>query len=383
MKIISKAPGKILWLGGYSILERLNPGFVTTVDAFSRVKITYSGDYGVILDVPQLNLHAAGRIEKHTGALEIAVEERLVLLKTAVETATRYALESGASLHGIRIETENDRQFAYATTKDRISKSGLGGSAAVTVAAVAGVLKTFGMPPETDLVHKLSQIAHSVATGKVGSGFDIAAASYGSIVYRRYSPSILNGFSLEEGNDRLVRLVESAWDYAMEKFSMPERFRLSFANFVGESMATTSAIGSVSDFKAKDPERYSTLMGSINAQNVKAIEALEAIDGDEDAVTRFREAFVSGRRLTKELGVLSNTSIEPDDCTDLIEQSERNGAFVAKLPGAGGRDAIAALCSADADAQRLSDFWGGRSDLAENPVGFYNKGFSVSEESVR
>ena len=39
------------------------------------------------------------------------------------------------------------------------------------------------------LVHNLAQYVHSKAQGKVGSGFDVSAAVYGSHVYNRFSPT--------------------------------------------------------------------------------------------------------------------------------------------------------------------------------------------------
>eukprot|EP01041_Mallomonas_annulata_P006333 gene6333-12816_t len=39
------------------------------------------------------------------------------------------------------------------------------------------------------IVHNVSQLAHAIAQGKIGSGFDVAAAVYGSQLYRRFDPS--------------------------------------------------------------------------------------------------------------------------------------------------------------------------------------------------
>jgi len=41
------------------------------------------------------------------------------------------------------------------------------------------------------LLHHVAQAAHCAAQGKVGSGFDISAAFFGSQKYRRFNPSIL------------------------------------------------------------------------------------------------------------------------------------------------------------------------------------------------
>lgn len=42
------------------------------------------------------------------------------------------------------------------------------------------------------LIHNLAQYVHSLAQGKVGSGFDVSAAVYGSHVYRRFAVECLS-----------------------------------------------------------------------------------------------------------------------------------------------------------------------------------------------
>ncbi len=49
------------------------------------------------------------------------------------------------------------------------------------------------LPAVRDKLHNLAQAAHCAAQGKVGSGFDVGAAVFGSCSYRRFSPSILEG----------------------------------------------------------------------------------------------------------------------------------------------------------------------------------------------
>lgn len=72
-------------------------------------------------------------------------------------------------------------------------KTGLGSSAAVTVSVVHAVL--YGVAcrhddvicrqQESYLVYVLSYAAHSLASSKIGSGFDVAACTFGSLFYRR------------------------------------------------------------------------------------------------------------------------------------------------------------------------------------------------------
>lgn len=90
--------------------------------------------------------------------------------------------------------------------KPEVAKTGLGSSAAMTTAVVAALLHYLGVVDLTysskdqkseyssdlDLVHMIAQTAHCIAQGKVGSGFDVSSAVYGSHRYVRFSPKIFS-----------------------------------------------------------------------------------------------------------------------------------------------------------------------------------------------
>ena len=263
--INARAPGKILWIGGYSVLERPNVSYVTSVTAYVNAHAQEIAGNGIELLAPQLNCNVKGTIDLDSGKITAEVPKELALMKTAAEAASRYAAALGIRLKGFRITTSNDGPFSYTITAGKVAKSGLGSSAAVTVATVSALLNAFGIEPKKDdALHKLAQTAHSLATGKVGSGFDIAAATHGSIIYTRYSPEIVQSLPADYANSQLLDLVKRKWDYSIEPFQMPDEFRLSFANFVGEAMITTKAVGSVSEFKKGQ------------AEGEKEVQALEA-----------------------------------------------------------------------------------------------------------
>ena len=67
----AKAPGKILWLGGYSVLERPNVSFVSTVDAYITADLKIRTDQEVNLNAPHLNLSSKGKIDKSTGKISM------------------------------------------------------------------------------------------------------------------------------------------------------------------------------------------------------------------------------------------------------------------------------------------------------------------------
>jgi phosphomevalonate kinase len=92
-----------------------------------------------------------------------------------------------------------------------VAKTGLGSSAAMTTSVVASLLhylgavyipfpgnKSYengngnGINNGLDLVHAIAQSAHCIAQGKIGSGFDVSSAVYGSQKYIRFSPRVLS-----------------------------------------------------------------------------------------------------------------------------------------------------------------------------------------------
>lgn len=84
--------------------------------------------------------------------------------------------------------------------KPEVAKTGLGSSAAMTTAVVAALLHYLGVVDlssnkeavNLDVVHMIAQTAHCIAQGKVGSGFDVSSAVYGSQRYVRFSPEVIS-----------------------------------------------------------------------------------------------------------------------------------------------------------------------------------------------
>jgi phosphomevalonate kinase len=101
--------------------------------------------------------------------------------------------------------------------KPEVAKTGLGSSAAMTASVVAALLHYLGAvnlsclgqsssdsatERDLDLVHAIAQSAHCIAQGKIGSGFDVSAAVYGSQRYTRFSPEILSSAQVKTASAR-------------------------------------------------------------------------------------------------------------------------------------------------------------------------------------
>lgn len=131
-----------------------------------------------------------------------------------------------------------------------VSKTGMGSSAALITslsAAVLAAVNAIVLPDsagtvrfsdavgksggETSasrsvrLVHHVAQIAHGLAQGKVGSGFDVCAAAYGGMRYTRVHPETLKLYmsvaagearsSDHEGGTLLANSRTTDWDYTI------------------------------------------------------------------------------------------------------------------------------------------------------------------------
>lgn len=365
-KVTVSAPGKILLLGGYSILERPNVGYVLSVDKRVSVTLKPIKERKIIFDIPQYQIKAEGEFRDNKIVfledLDEAKSNILKFVKSAVEICLCYLpSKTEESFRGFEISTFSDPAFGLGK-----EKTGLGSSAAVTVATVGALFASFGLNIEenANLISRASHLAHFFAQGKVGSGFDISCAVFGTQKYIRFSPSLIQNIKLED-REEIIRVLDRQWNWSVEKIPFPQEFSIVFGNFVGQSTSTSEMVKRVYEFKEMEPDKYDLLMDEINYTNLLVLNAIERMNyfykNDEEqyqeSLQEFKNYFRKARLLTKELGQASEAPIETDEFSALIDESEKNGAFVAKLPGAGGGDAICAICLNQEDEERLKNFW--------------------------
>ena len=89
---------------------------------------------------------------------------------------------------------DNNFYSDTSSTIENVKKTGLGSSAALVTGLIGGLLSHFLHNLNVDLlqlIHNTSQFVHCLVQGKIGSGFDVSAAVYGSQVYHRFSPSLI------------------------------------------------------------------------------------------------------------------------------------------------------------------------------------------------
>ncbi len=348
-EVIVSAPGKILWTGGYSILEKGNIGLVSSVDKRVYARCSELEPMNVHIKSPQLGVDVTGVFEE--GKLKLSQDHpNAKFVKTAIETTLTYLKAKRKRLKGVDIDTYSDPAFGFGETK-----SGLGSSAAVTVATIGAVLALHGVRPRKNLhlVHKLAQYAHSTSQGKVGSGFDVAASVFGGHEYSRYSPTIVQELDI-------VKAVDRDWDYSAIPLALPFGFAAVVANIPGTSVSTTEMVAKVKAFKEGNKSEYNAIINHINEAAKEANQALAQLATEptnEAEVEKFVQHFEASRKATRELGEKSGAPIEPSRLSQIIEESKQHGALVARLPGAGGGDSIVAICRNKKDVSKLKKFW--------------------------
>ncbi|KAK0641479.1 phosphomevalonate kinase [Cercophora newfieldiana] len=248
-------------------------------------------------------------------------------------------------------------------------KTGLGSSAALVTALTASLLTHYLPPTLFDIaspagktaLHNLAQAAHCAAQGKVGSGFDVAAAVYGSSLYRRFSPSVLSALP-EAGAPGFAPALESVvrdedgtiWDTEIRKdaVSLPAGMAVRMCD-VDCGSQTVGMVKSVLAWRAREKASAGELWDELQRRNEGLAEVLRGGRTEE-----VRGAVKGVRELVRKMGVESGVPIEPESQTELLDALEGvEGVYGGVVPGAGGYDALALLVKDDRETEeRLEEF---------------------------
>jgi len=300
-----------------------------------------------------------------------------------------------------------------------VRKTGLGSSAALVTCLLGSLLRYFNLvalpvdnlklvpdKEESELrlrqkqleglriVHNLSQICHCWAQGKIGSGFDVSSAVYGSQVYSRFNPDLLSELLAQpdDGSSspynkglQLVNLVQdsnmSLWDSTVIPLVLPKGIELVMADVCGgsesPSMATNIMVWKKKALESGINEDIMIWKGlaCVNEQIQKSIQIIinieESLDedmkqkswnllknsraeqwvnhsGDVSLLAQplftLRTLFLEARSLLRKMGSKAGVPVEPESQTVLANSTmEIPGVVAAGVPGAGGNDALFVL----------------------------------------
>ncbi|XP_021905046.1 phosphomevalonate kinase, peroxisomal isoform X2 [Carica papaya] len=335
--------------------------------------------------------------------------------------------ESLASLPPFASITFNDESNGE-NCKPEIAKTGLGSSAAMTTAVVAALLHYLGVvnisylskdqwrekteSMDFHIVHIIAQTAHCIAQGKVGSGFDVSSAVYGSQRYVRFSPEVLSfaqvgvkGLLLQ---DVIGDTLKGKWDHERTKFCLPPLMTLLLGEPGSGGSSTPSMVGAVKSWQKSDPQKSQETWRHLSEANSdletqlhmlsrladkhwdvykcvieycsvhKSNEWMQhATEPNKEAILRTlfgaRDAMLRIRHHMRQMGESAGVPIEPESQTHLLDTTmDMEGVLLAGVPGAGGFDAIFAITLGDSD-NNVTKTWSGLNVLAllvrEDPHG--------------
>ncbi|KAL8761182.1 MAG: hypothetical protein Q9184_002672 [Pyrenodesmia sp. 2 TL-2023] len=349
------APGKVLLAGGYLVLDREHTGLVFGLDA-------------------RIHVH----VQKLPTSPGVVLSEIIVRSPQFKGAEWKYGYREAEDKGGIEVTqlkgstrcTSQTRFVNFNVPLTDAHKTGLGSSAALVTAFTAAVLTHYLDKEQLALhsesgrarLHNLAQAAHCTAQGKVGSGFDVAAAVYGSCIYRRFSPSVLEGQG-EVGSrgftERLKALVEDSdstnkWDMQIDKSAavMPRGLSLLMCD-VDCGSESVGMAKKVLSWRKENPEEATLLWATLQKGNEDLARELQRLSQGCNAVPQnyenLSDIILTIRSLIREMSAKAKVPIEPKVQTDLLDACcQINGVIGGVVPGAGGFDAIALLIQDEA-----------------------------------
>jgi mevalonate kinase len=298
MKIKTSAPGKLMLFGEHAVVYD-RPCLVTAVS--SRIHV---------------------EIEKTPGRFKIDAPQ--VKDVRFVEETLRFFNDQFKTDNGLSIRTKSDFSCQY----------GFGSSSAVTVALISGLANLYGLNLSQKEIFDLGYKITLEVQG-VGSGFDIAAATYGGTVY-----FLTGGKIIEPLPDKNINLV----------------------------------IG-YSGIKADTPKLVKKLKSKIKNQKSKIFNIFDEITNivEEAKQKLIEEDWIAvGRLMNKNQEMLKMLEVSTEKLDRMCQAALEAGAYGAKLSGAGGGDCMLALVKEDkkaAVAQAIADVGGEVINVSSNAQG--------------
>ena len=293
MSATASAPGKVILIGEHFVVEG-EPALALALDLRARARVrVLSGEDRVVIISRELGLQEVFPRENPEGSplFPAYVSAELARERAGVETPLEIRISS-----------------------DLPPASGMGSSAAVSVATAAAVL-ALGGSLEQELVSSIAYEAEKIVHGKP-SGIDNTISTYGgAILYERK-----RGFTRIRANLRGAKLVLAD---------------------TGIPRSTRDMVRMVRELKA----RYWTILDPVYTSAGRlAVEAAKALELGDLATL--------GELMNINHGLLSAIGVSRIELEQLVYAARDSGALGAKITGAGGGGLVVALCRSE-DAERV------------------------------
>ena len=268
------APGKLMLLGEHAVVYG-QPCIVTAVDKRLTVSARRTSGSQIKIDAPQV---------KETRFVDRAV---------------------GAFFLKYKVTSKN-QGLSLSVHSDFTHQVGFGSSSAVSVATLKALSILYDIPvTQKDIFNLAYQVTIDIQG--VGSGFDIAAATYGGTVYFRKG-----GSEISQLNTQLPIVV----------------------GYTGTKADTPILVRQVQEKYLKAKRRFNQIFKKIGSLVNQGKNALENKDWQ-----------TLGRLMDQNQDYLRQLGVSSPKLNSLISAAKAAGAWGAKLSGAGGGDCMIALVS--------------------------------------
>lgn len=329
--------------GEFAVLEKGYPLLVMAVDRYVYATIEDAEVYQFTSE----NFNLYNLTWRFNGKYVIFdnYSPRLKFATNALATVLTFLKEKGIppTPFSLTVRSELDDEATGA-------KYGLGSSAAVVTAIITAVLEKFlRYPPAKSLIFKLAAIAH-VRTQGSGSGADIAASTYGGVLYYK---SFQANWLLRQlrRQPRILPVIQQKWRYLhISQVAFPEDVTLCIG-WTGKPASTKNLVSEIANLRKEQPAVYNRFLQESKQAVQTIMRGME--EGD---VPLFLRGIKQNRRSLRFLGERANVPIETEALARLSEIAEAyDGA--GKLSGAGGGDCGIAFLYQETNTESLLTRW--------------------------
>lgn len=333
--IHTSAPGKMLLLGEYAVLEGA-PALVMAVDRRAEVHLRRTQHDTHRVSAPSLGVQDAGfRITADGDLRWQDPAQRLPLLESTVAglLATRVVPDAGLLQPGFDLSLDTTAFYDAAGTSpgQHGTKLGFGSSAALTVAAASALAIHAGRGAATanrriwleQLLH-----LHRDFQGGRGSGADIAASLLGGLI------------------DYRLRQKGEILQPAFRTARLPQSLVCRFI-WTGKAASTGDFLERLEQWRRAHSGAYDTHMQALGAI---AAEAAETACAPQPDGARFLDAAARYAAALDAFGTATGLPIHSAEHRALADIARQHGV-VFKPCGAGGGDFGVALCDDPERAQ--------------------------------
>jgi phosphomevalonate kinase len=265
-------PGKVLLTGGYLVLFdypglvlSLSSRFYCQVQDSTLIQITSPQFSDPVYNYPFDNIYVQTTVEMCLVFINHFKHSIPGFTLTLAADNDFYSQRSDMRQRGLSLCTKDLASLpkfnSLHCSISEVHKTGLGSSAAMISSIVGALLLHFDIcsldAQGKKWIHNLSQFCHCLAQGKIGSGFDVSSAIYGSHRYKRFSKQILEPF-LEKATKRQLCsrelaafITETEWNNEILDFSLPPQIEILMGD-VDSGSNTPKLVSKVLAFCARD-----------------------------------------------------------------------------------------------------------------------------------